>query len=58
MGLHRTVRNMTVAMQAEYPYHEQTLKQGNEGGEASALASNGWRVLWLRRTQVKAWLKG
>jgi hypothetical protein len=33
----------------ENPYRGQTLQQGHEGGEASALASNGWRVMRLGR---------
>lgn len=44
---------VTAAAQGDTPTVGQMLKQGNKGGEASALASNDWRVMWLREACVK-----
>ena len=44
---------LTAAAQGVPLLLDQMLKQGNDGGEASAVASKDWRVAWLRRQCVK-----
>ncbi len=44
---------LTAAAQGVPLLLDQMLKQGNRSGEASAPASNGWRVMWLREACVK-----
>ena len=39
---------LTAAAQGDTPTVGKMLKQGNKSGEASALASNDWRVMELR----------